>query len=171
RVDFVSGAEMLLRQQQIFLAEIYQTEMIKRRIELRIHLYAATQVTNCNIGSTVFQVSAANKVVHLRRRFEPERAFQMGERFVHFALAHQNPAQPIMSREGVLLDLQRAAQVPLGRVQIAIVAADYAEHEKRKIVVRFAINRALKVSASEHRLVDSEKVLAYEEGKRFVRRV
>src|ERR1044072_6969891 len=80
RVDFVSCAEMLLRQQQIFLADINQSEMIKRRIEFRIHLYAATQVTNPTIGSTIFQISPANKVVHLLGRFEPERAFQMSER-------------------------------------------------------------------------------------------
>src|SRR4051812_29671633 len=114
--------------------------MVERRVELGVHLDAAAQMAHGNFRSPVFEISASNQVVHLRSRLEPERTFQMSDRFTHLALAHKNSSKPIVRRERVLLDLQRTAQVPLRRIEVAVISANYAEHQQGYIIILFSVN-------------------------------
>jgi len=61
------------------------------------------------------------------------------ERFADPTFAYKDSSKPVMCRERVPSDLQRATKMSFGGIKIAVIATDYTQHQPRSVVVRFLL--------------------------------
>src|SRR5438067_13586124 len=98
--------------------------------------------------------------MHLGRRLERERAFEMDERLVHSSFTRQNAAQAVMRGKGIFVERQRVFQMLFGGFRLAFIIYEQAEQEPRAEMIALIAERAMQISCGFDCFAEMEVVFA-----------
>ena len=142
--------------------------MVERRVEARVEVDRLSEVALGDVGALLGEVCAADEVVHLGRRAERERPFEMHEGLREPPLDGVQAPKSVVRDEGVLPERERSLEVLARRVHLAVVAAQDAEHQRRDGVVGRRRAHLFGVVARERAPPAEEEMLAEKETERCV---
>lgn len=148
-----------------------QAKVVEGLVESRIEIHRFSKMPFGNVDPLLLEVDPSDQVVHLGRRTQRERAFEMDQGLAESALDGVQPAKSVMSKKGVLSQGQRPFEVQTGRLRFAVITAHDTEHQRNVSVSRLVRRCALQVVSSERRPAGKEKVLAEELAQGAVRRI
>src|SRR5262245_9061497 len=93
------------------------------------------------LRAALLQISAPDQIMHFGRGVEFEGAPQMRQRFVELAFAREEAPEPVMGGERLGVERESALQVDLGRLRLALVAAQQSEQQPRAEMFALLVER------------------------------
>src|SRR5262249_36557882 len=160
RVDLVSEAEMLSGLRRAVRLPVDEAQAVLRNVEMGIEADGFLQVLRGLLRAALLQISAPDQVVHFGRGVEFEGASEVRQGFVQLPITREEASEAVMGGERMIVEIQGALQMNLGRFRFALVAAQQTEQQPGAEMIALFVKRAAQEDRRFERLAQVKIVFA-----------